>query len=221
MRFFFKEKIKNTAKGFTLVELIVSISIFVIITTLVVVKYNNFSSSTFLTNVAYDIALIIREAQSYGINVKSSVRLGTAIEDFTIPFGVVVSMSPGADNGSPTNKVLYLFRDLNANGGNGRYEFNLGEAVSKYSIKRNYKINSISIICSETGSYLANNLLFNYYQIIFKRPSPVARITDSSGRTDRSGAVCTYKQINIRISDDQGTNFRTVKVNNMGLISVE
>lgn len=219
MNFFLKEKIKNTTKGFTLVELIVSISIFVIITTLVVVKYNNFSSSTFLTNVAYDIALIIREAQSYGINVKSSERLWTAIEDFTIPFGVTISKLAGTDNGNPTNKVLYLFRDLNLNGGNGRYEFALGEAISKYSIKRNYKINNFSIICSETGLPIASSLVSNSYHLIFKRPSPVARITDSSANNNRSG--CTYKQLNIYISDDQGTNFRTVKVNNMGLISVE
>lgn len=62
---------KHTA-AFTLIELIVSISIFAIMTALVVVKYGSFNNSVLLTNAAYDVALAIRTAQTYGLSVRST-----------------------------------------------------------------------------------------------------------------------------------------------------
>lgn len=39
-------------------------------TALVMARYNDFYSGTLFKNLAYDIAITIREAQSYGISVK-------------------------------------------------------------------------------------------------------------------------------------------------------
>ncbi len=63
---------KKMNKGFTLVELIVTVGIFVVMTGLMVAKYGTFDQGVLLTNLAYDIALNIRTAQSYGLNAKGS-----------------------------------------------------------------------------------------------------------------------------------------------------
>lgn len=58
--------------GFTLVELLVSIAIFTLITTIAVFNHAQFNSSILLTDLAYEAALTIRQAQVYGITVRQS-----------------------------------------------------------------------------------------------------------------------------------------------------
>ena len=57
-----KQKINNHKSGFTLVELLVTITIFVILTGVVLVNSNSFDNSVLLNNFAYDVALTIKEA---------------------------------------------------------------------------------------------------------------------------------------------------------------
>ena len=62
--------IPSRSGGFTLIELIVSVAIFVFMTALVVAKYGNFNQSVLMTDLAYDIALTLRTAQTYGVSVQ-------------------------------------------------------------------------------------------------------------------------------------------------------
>ena len=56
-------------KGFTLVELIVSIAIMTVILTVVVTGQTNYTSGSSLSQAADDISLSLRQAQVYGISV--------------------------------------------------------------------------------------------------------------------------------------------------------
>lgn len=105
MSFFFgkaHKQVKMTAKnaGFTLVELLVSIAIFAVVTSVAVVNHTDFNGSVLLTNLAYEIGLSVREAQIYGITVK-----GTALDatKFDSGYGMRFDMS------TPTR--YYLFED--------------------------------------------------------------------------------------------------------------
>lgn len=105
MSFFFRKahkQVKMTAKnaGFTLVELLVSIAIFAVVTSVAVVNHTDFNGSVLLTNLAYEIGLSVREAQIYGITVK-----GTALDatKFDSGYGMRFDMS------TPTR--YYLFED--------------------------------------------------------------------------------------------------------------
>ena len=63
---------KKSQKGFTLVELLVSIAIFSVITTMAVFNNSQFNSSVLLTNLAYEVAISIRQAQVYGVTVRKN-----------------------------------------------------------------------------------------------------------------------------------------------------
>jgi prepilin-type N-terminal cleavage/methylation domain-containing protein len=65
------KKARFLTEGFTLIELIVSIGIFALMTALLVAKYGTFNQSVLLTNLAYDVASVVRTAQSYGLSVRS------------------------------------------------------------------------------------------------------------------------------------------------------
>ena len=54
------------SRGFSLAELIVSIAIFLFISSVVMVSQHNFGGKILITNLAYDVALGIRQAQVYG-----------------------------------------------------------------------------------------------------------------------------------------------------------
>ena len=62
----FKNLIKNQ-NGFTFIELIVVISIFAIMSGVVIFKFDDFSSNITLQNLSHDIALRIKKAQNEAI----------------------------------------------------------------------------------------------------------------------------------------------------------
>ncbi|MFA6094368.1 MAG: type II secretion system protein [Candidatus Paceibacterota bacterium] len=68
--------------GFTLVEMLIAIGIITALSGVVLFNYGSFNSSLALTNLAYDIALTVRQAEYYGIGSKSSEG------DFTTGYGV-------------------------------------------------------------------------------------------------------------------------------------
>ena len=85
--------LKPTNRGFSLVELLVVISIFTIISSVVVFRQSKFSSDILITNLAYQMALEIREAQTYGIGVKS-VDNPVIIGDSKFKYGYGIHFGP-------------------------------------------------------------------------------------------------------------------------------
>lgn len=184
--------LKPSTKGFTLIELLVVISLFVALTTIALFSQSKFNGSILLTNLAYDVALTIRQAQSFGVNVRE------ASGSFQYAYGVHFD----------TNKNQFLmFVDSNDNSGyNGSWTCNGGadECIESYSIKRG---NKISGLCVGPSCTVTNTL-----DIIFKRPNPDAYIIDNAGNVNIEAAIT--------ISSADGINTRTVVVNKTGQISV-
>lgn len=88
--------------GFTLVELLISIAIVGIVTSLVLVKYGSFDSTVLLKSLAYEIALTLREAQVRSVSVSRS----EVDQSFDQPFGVTFSLD--------SSKQYTTFRYANA-----------------------------------------------------------------------------------------------------------
>ncbi|MDE2188747.1 MAG: type II secretion system protein, partial [Patescibacteria group bacterium] len=89
-----KEKAKGKGKnmvskfsisaGFTLIELMVTVGIFVFMTALLVARYGSFNNGEILTSMAYDVALALRNAQAYGLNVQGYNNSNS----FNYPYGI-------------------------------------------------------------------------------------------------------------------------------------
>lgn len=61
---------KKACHGFSLVEVLITLAIISVLTVLVMVRYSSFDSAVLLQNQAFEIALDLREAQSYAISVR-------------------------------------------------------------------------------------------------------------------------------------------------------
>ncbi len=187
------KKLFKKQKGFTLIELMVSIAIFAFMTAFMLAKYGGFNQSVLLTNLAYDVALTIRTAQSYGLNVKSAKR---DTNDFKFPYGVHFQKNV-------TSFVFFV--DGNSN---GIYDAT-DQSISTSNIKRG---NKISEICVGSVSFCAD--INSSLDITFKRPDPDAIIKVG---TDTINSY-SYARITLSLSD--GSAIRKVSVYSTGQIAV-
>jgi prepilin-type N-terminal cleavage/methylation domain-containing protein len=183
-------------RGFTLIELLVVVGIMVIITSVILVRYSAYNSSTLLTNLAYEIAITIREAQVQGISV------GGAGGTFLPGYGAYF-----ADN-QPT--AYFLFRDLDNNNrmtdsnSDGIMSSADAEFVKEYRL-RGHRITDVCITVGSTPDCSITNL-----SVLFKRPNPDAIVNGNA-----SAAASVVVQ-----ADNNSTSQRTIHVFTTGQISI-
>ena len=106
----------NKIKGFTLVELMVVVSIFAIVTSISIYNYSNFNSSLSIQNLADDIALTVRRAQSFAIGVRG---YGGS---FNEGYGIHFSSNPNTKDYEGSNTSFVLFSDMGINQ-NKKYDY--------------------------------------------------------------------------------------------------
>lgn len=205
-------------RGFTLVELLVTISIFVILTGVVIFSQANFNNTILLTNLSYDTALTIRQAQTYGVNIKNFT-VGTT-GNF-VPYGVHFDQS--------ADKSFILFADLETvidQGPDGIFDgpnetclsdYNNDEVkdgcVNRYNITRG---NHIARLCVGTETSTDCDITPKTLDITFVRPSPEAKIIAEVNGV--KGVEYNWAKIELGNSDD--SNIRTVLVQANGLIEI-
>lgn len=186
-------------KGFTLVELLVSLGIFTVITTIAVVNNSQFNSSILLTNLAYEVGLSVRQAQFYGIAVKRDSTSG-----FDAGYGIHFDLTDP--------RSYYLFEDR----GTKDHICDVTECAASNLVEgfKLVKGNYISKICVDGSLGLACTSAggFQKVDISFVRPNPDAYITKDS----LSG---NYAKAEICIASPAGTKRRVI-VESTGQISV-
>jgi prepilin-type N-terminal cleavage/methylation domain-containing protein len=190
MKYFFKN-----IKGFTLVELVISIGIFAMMTALLLAKYGNFNQGILLTNLAYDVALTIRNAQSYGLNVKSAVRNDNL---FSYPYGVHFDIN---------STTFTFFNDFNDDDHPSNYIYDNGEAISTSQMKRGVKISALCVGTGPSDCGINPSSL----DVAFKRPNPDAII---------KGDGVTYSYAEVTLLGTDGST-RKVVVRSTGQIAVQ
>ena len=200
-------------KGFTLIELMVTVTIMMIMTAIVLFGYNQFNESTILSSLAYDMSLTIRQAQVYGIasregtgsNQGNSIG-ATSFNNFNNPYGV---------HFDTTNSLAFsLFVDGNVN--NVLDSSGLDTVLQSYSFQRNISIKSLCVVVGISGSCnLAKTL-----DITFIRPNPeeIIRATDFNTGMDL-GTNSSSATITMQNSD--GSLTKSVVVTSTGQISVQ
>jgi type II secretory pathway pseudopilin PulG len=200
--------------GFTLIELLVTVSIFIFMTALIVSRYGAFNQGTLMTNLAYDVALTIRTAQTYGVSVKgiedSSVNAGSGFyQTFTGSYGINFDISDSSNVNS-----FFMFIDSN---GNNVYNEGIDAKVSSYILKQGVRI---SQLCASVTGGMGSNPCANGTQIIdiaFKRPDPAAIISVNGSQTQPNPP---YNFVRITLTSADGSSLRTIVVRGNGQISV-
>ena len=184
--------------GFTLIELLICIAIFIIITSVAVWNNNAFNSSVLLTDLGYEIALSVREAQVYGTTVKAPSLCvnGSCSAYFTSGYGVDFDI---------TQPSQYILFEDGKTGASPDHIYETGELLSNFTIGRGY---SIAKICVPGISTHISKL-----DVSFIRPEPEAWVSVN-------GASATLTESDIYIQDPQKIAFREIIIEPTGQISV-
>ena len=165
--------INKLKSGFTIVELLVSIFIITLLLSVVLFNYGTFNDKLALSSAGQEMAIAIRQAQAYGVNVKE---VGASGGVFTSAYGVYFNPSCNPDS-------YYVFADTNAN---KKYDIGAGcgnpdtagELIEKF-ILRNGVI--ISGVCDAATCPLSAPT--KSMHVTFLRPNPDANINfvDTNG----------------------------------------
>jgi prepilin-type N-terminal cleavage/methylation domain-containing protein len=222
-----KKNLNKRKGGFTLIELLVTLTIFSILTGVVLFNQQKFNSTILLTNLAYDTALTIRQAQTYGINIKEfNTGQGGNNSSRFVPYGVHF-------NRSSSDKSFVLFADIeydkiSNNPGDGLYLVsdltNCSATNGCVNIKNITRGNKISAICAGAvpkGKNTCVDILdrpfdsLNDLSISYKRPNPNAII-----RYNGMAAGGDLNVVTIILAGADGESFRKVRVWVSGLIEI-
>lgn len=167
-------------KGFTILEMLMVLAIFTIITSIVIFNYGEFNSKTIMSNMAYEVALSIRQAQVYSLGVRGQANL----DNFNTQYGI--HMNTGIDKKS---FVFFVDKDESGNP-DGLCDAGISanclacsggtECLEKINLTRDV---TIARICTssgvtnpidETTGYCVDDTEAEYSNLtlLFKRPNP-------------------------------------------------
>lgn len=180
-------------RGFSLIELLVVVGIFVVITGVVLANNARFNSSVLLGNAAYDVALSVRQAQVYGLSTQEHAG------EFQVGYGIHFA---GA-----TEYFLFADRDSNR-----RYDDGSDEIVQTYALGRGHSVLRYCGIRSDGTEDCSDNAAeLTHLDVAFLRPNPDSTITSTSP-TPYSAA-----RVTVTSAADET---RTISIQSTGQISV-
>ena len=191
-----KLKNKDLKAGFTLIELMITITIVTLVTGIVMANYSSFNSVVLLKSQAYELALDLRSAQVYGVSV------GGTTNSFRGAYGIYFDVANGNQN------QYVLFQDQS--GGVTR-QYDAGEEIGDiYTIDSRFEIFDIC-----TPNRGAEDCSADQASVAFQRPDFDAHIWTNTVPAGDS-------QIDIKLrSSSNAERERVVTVYSSGQISVQ
>lgn len=195
--------------AFTMLELLTVIAIVGIVTFMVLGNYNAFGGQTILRSLAYDLALSLREAQTFGVSVRRSDS-STFSSGYGLHFDTssTNSYTLYADTYVQTGGVSVIG---GATGGDGLYR-DVREQIRLYRFGNGYTVKNICVTTSSEVCYSTGGGTHHTLDILFKRPEPDAQIRLDGGAPVRSARI--------ELASPRG-NLRSVVVEITGQISVK
>lgn len=152
--------------GMTYVELIVVLSIFAILSTVVLFNYKGFEEKVEIRNLANNIALKMVDAQKSAISGELPLNPPSPWKP---SYGVYFDLNESSNTG---NKVFYYFIDL-SDPQNKKFDTpfcpSIGECLDKIEIKNGNKIESIKVFYKDKG--ITPTSITKDLHITFTRPS--------------------------------------------------
>ncbi len=194
------------SKGFTVIEMLVTISIVTVIMGTVLFNYGTFNGNLALSSATQEMSIAVRQAQTYGLTVKE-VSIGGG--QFSSAYGVYFDPS-----GSPDS--YYLFADID---GDRKYDVGNGcgsgatECVERFMLRNGVRVSGI---CDATTCPLSAPVRMMH--ITFLRPNPDAVIYfTNSGNNIVGSASVTGK---VTLSAPNGDS-ATIVIESTGQVLVQ
>lgn len=210
---------KDVRRGFTIVELMVVISIMLVLTLVFLLRQQKFDSSTLLRSLGYSIALSIRQAQVYGSSILENTPGAFAAGNAASSYGVHFSVP----------EAYVLFADGN---NNGQYTSGTDQNIKIFLLNSGYTIQTFcglrgaTMDCYTTcpttlptGITSCTPGAITYLTILFKRPNPDACFASSLYPTACSGTQ-VYSSAYLQIIGPDGVTTRSINATQTGAISV-
>ncbi len=204
---FFKNKKIN--KGFTIMELMVVMFVSTLILASLVIQNNKWNDRLTVSAQAYELSLMVRQAQMYSLGVREDV--GGSGDKFNVGYGVFVDMA------TPTQYIFFVDRD-------GDFRYDAGESVETKLFTRGV---SLLKICSTTVNFslkscsdtFLGSLVIHKYHGSFKRPDTSTRVSFFNVAYSNMTALFRPRvEIYLR---SQGGKQSVVKVEANGQVSVD
>ncbi len=186
------------ARGFSLIELLISTAIIVAVASIVIVRFSTFDSTTLLKGLAYEIAATIREAQVHSVSVLGSD------PNFRYPYGV--TFSPDAQS-----YTAFFYRgtaDVPV------YDLSSVTTVGTYTIGRSMQVKDV---CVKVGSG-TSNCNVGRLDISFRRPEfkAIFNAVPDGGSIDNDA----IESVQIKLQSINGGDTWMVSVGLLGNVSV-
>ncbi len=210
-KFHFSRTKFHDERGLTFIELIFVLSIFGILSTVVIFQYGKFAANVKIENLAQDIALRIAQAQKSAISgtLNSNLIPGT----ISPTYGVYFTTSP--DNAQNNYKQFTYFFDDNHDGILKLKSPNLVcpsiQCISQTTITTGEYVSKICDTGKNNNSCLK---VTTGVAITFTRPFPDAIIMNNDKKTAFAGGV------EIEITSPSTNSKKTIMVSKVGQISV-
>jgi len=186
-------RIKTFCKAFSITELLVVIAIFGLISTVILANHSKFNSSVLLGNVAYDVALSVRQAQVYGLSTRQYSN------QFRLGYGIRFA----------GNSTYAFFADIDRN---KKYDTGTDSIIQTYSFGQGHSLKRFCGIKSDNTQNCSDDPApLTFLDVVFLRPEPDATITGDTG--------VLYSSATIEVQSSTGET-RMVTVQSTGQISV-
>jgi prepilin-type N-terminal cleavage/methylation domain-containing protein len=222
----------KSAKGFTLVEMMVVLVIITTITTITLLGHSNFDRSLLISDTAYSMALSLREMQTFGLSSRAYGTGGSAI--YNAGYGIHLSSA------TPISYVLFADSDSAAGsvgvaeycprGTVGTPDYKPGNClyvptssdglINTYTLTRGFTIGNFcgkdvsgTRYCSNSGSTRLQAL-----DAIFIRPNTDSIINGQKNTAGTPWVRLTTAEIYLQTGDAAST--RGICVSSIGQISV-
>lgn len=209
---------KNTPqnnKGFTLIEFIVVLVIFSVMSTVSIFNYGDYRKSIEETNVTQDVALTIRQAQVYGLSSSDKIVGSDIIDPETLFLNnqsvedITQDRSVRGVSIDSLTETIIIFEDINRN---FIYDSGTDRMIDQRSIiTENVDIIGVDL-CDVTPN--CDFIQTTRVDIVFQRPYPDAYISLNGGYPT------TYDYASILIGDASSYD-KYVQISSIGSISVK